>query len=337
MFEVREIFRPEITEALYAASGLVRPEGCQAVFGVWEGGELLGCAGLKEDVLVGFAVSAQAQGQGLLGVLCTELIRRGLAQGRDTFYIFTRPDKIRIFTDCGFQVVAARRSVCLLEWGARSISAHCASLRAFVADKPEEAACIVMNANPFSLGHLHLARKAAAENPWLHVLVLEEDKSVFPFEDRLRLARACLADMPNVSVSAGGRYVISQLTFPDYFLKSGEAEEAHADMDLLLFGQYVAPALKVSRRYVGEEPYCRVTAAYNARMREMLPEYGIEVVLVPRKKWAQGFISACTIRDLLGRDQAEGLEALVPPATYEFLRSPRGRAIAAGLKKSGTL
>jgi [citrate (pro-3S)-lyase] ligase len=335
MFEVREIFRQEATDELYALSDIARPEGCDASFGVFENGELLGCASLKGDVLAGFVVSPKAQGEGLLALLCTELIKRGLANGRSTFYIFTRPDKARLFSGCGFQTVAATKSVSLLEWGAETIDGHCAGLRALAAEKPGNAACIVMNANPFSLGHLYLARKAAEENPWLHVLVVEEDASAFPFADRLELARRGLAGIPNAGVSAGGKYVISRLTFPTYFLKDEKTEDAYADMDLLLFGKYIAPALKVSRRYVGDEPYCKVTDAYNARMRAILPEYGVEVITVPRKKWGGGFISASAIRDQIRDGRTERLKSLVPATTHEFLLSPRGREIAAGMAKAG--
>lgn len=37
-------------------------------------------------------------------------------------------------------------------------------------------------------------------------------------------------------------------------------------------------------RFVGTEPFCQVTSAYNREMKRILPEYGIEVVEIPRKQ-----------------------------------------------------
>lgn len=48
---------------------------------------------------------------------------------------------------------------------------------------------IVMNCNPFTLGHRYLIETAAARCDKLYIFVVEEDKSVFPFEDRIQLVR----------------------------------------------------------------------------------------------------------------------------------------------------
>ncbi|MDL2209609.1 [citrate (pro-3S)-lyase] ligase [Desulfovibrio sp. OttesenSCG-928-O18] len=332
MLEVREIYNLGITDALYDASDITRPEGCDATVGVFDAGELLGCASIKGDILVGFVISPKAQGEGLLATLCTELINRGVQNGRSTFYIFTKPETTQLFAGCGFQTIAATDHASLLEWGADSIGAYCSRLRALSADKPENAACIVMNANPFTLGHQFLAREAAARHPWLYVLVVEEDKSVFPFADRLELVRQGLAGVPNVTVMGGGKYVISQLTFPTYFIKDEDVHDAQSGMDVQLFGKYIAPALKVATRLVGEEPHCAVTASYNETMKRMLPGYGIEVTVIPRKVWAGknqkgSVISASTVRGLIQGGNMDTVKNLVPETTYAFLRSPRGMAV----------
>ena len=41
-------------------------------------------------------------------------------------------------------------------------------------------AAIVMNANPFTLGHQYLVEKAAAENDLVHLFMVSEDASLFP-------------------------------------------------------------------------------------------------------------------------------------------------------------
>ncbi len=58
-----------------------------------------------------------------------------------------------------------------------------------IPERPEMSGAIVMNANPFTLGHLYLAEYAAARCHILHVFVVEEDRSIFPFPIRLELVR----------------------------------------------------------------------------------------------------------------------------------------------------
>ncbi len=44
-----------------------------------------------------------------------------------------------------------------------------------------------MNANPFTNGHRYLIQQAAAQCDWLHLFLVKEDSSRFPYEDRLDL------------------------------------------------------------------------------------------------------------------------------------------------------
>ena len=48
-------------------------------------------------------------------------------------------------------------------------------------------AAIVMNANPFTLGHQYLVEKAAAENDLVHLFMVSEDASLFPYAVRKKL------------------------------------------------------------------------------------------------------------------------------------------------------
>lgn len=57
---------------------------------------------------------------------------------------------------------------------------------------------IVMNANPFTLGHQYLAEYAAADCDHLFIWVVEEDASAFPYEDRIELVRQGTSHLENV-------------------------------------------------------------------------------------------------------------------------------------------
>ena len=114
----------------------------------------------------------------------------------------------------------------------------------------------MVNCNPFTLGHRYLIEAAAAEVDTLYVFVVQEDRSVFPFAVRERLVREGTADLENVVVLASSWYAVSQVTFPAYFLKADEsAAELQMEVDLVLFGKYLAPFFHVGRRFIGVEPY----------------------------------------------------------------------------------
>ncbi len=88
-----------------------------------------------------------------------------------------------------------------------------------------------MNANPFTLGHRHLVEQAAAQCDALHLFVVREDASFFPFSARLEMVRAGVAHLPNVVVHEGSQYIISRATFPAYFLKeTGKVQQAWSEI-----------------------------------------------------------------------------------------------------------
>ena len=115
--------------------------------------------------------------------------------------------------------------------------------------------------------------------------------------------------------------MVSSATFPSYFLKDqAQAPAVHCELDVRLFGERIAPALGVTRRYVGSEPLCPVTARYNARMKEALPGYGIELIEIERKTAGEDPISASRVRALLAQDDDSGLAALLPPGILQTIR-----------------
>jgi len=77
-----------------------------------------------------------------------------------------------------------------------------------------------MNCNPFTLRHRYLIEKALEQCGYLIIFVVQEDKSAFPFEDRLRLVREGTADLDHVAVIPSGKFVLSSLTFSEYFNKA---------------------------------------------------------------------------------------------------------------------
>ncbi len=183
-----------------------------------------------------------------------------------------------------------------------------------------EKGSIVMNCNPFTFGHQYLIEYAAAQVEHLVIFVVEEDKSFFKFADRIELIRLGTAHIPNVTVVNSGSFIISTVTFPDYFNKEDSAEiRIDASSDLNTYGRFIAPALNIKQRFVGEEPNCRVTKQYNEQMKLILPEYGIELIEIPRKEFADKPISASLVRRYLKEKNIDKIREIVPETTLNFL------------------
>ena len=94
-----------------------------------------------------------------------------------------------------------------------------------------------------------------------------------------------------------------------------DASVVNADLDIQLFAKRIAPALGITKRFVGTEPFCPVTRAYNERMKQVLPEYGVEVIEIERKDG----ISASKVRQLLAEGEKDKVRTLVPECTYKYL------------------
>jgi [citrate (pro-3S)-lyase] ligase len=321
----------EVAEAraLVEGDGLLFEDGADEIVGVYEGDRLVATAARSGYVFKMFAIHPDHRGSDVFGGLVTELLRCGRAAGEESFFVFTKPENAQSFEAVNFRLLVAHGDVALLEYGRgleRYLDAH-AELR-----RPGNNAAIVVNANPFTLGHLHLVETAAARVDTIYLFVVREDRSVFPFTVRERLVRAGTAHIPNVQVLDTSRYSISAATFPSYFLKKlDRVALAQMQVDVRLFASHIAPAFGVRERFVGTEPICDSTAAYNRTMSEVLPEYGITFTEIPRKESDAGAISATRVREFLSRGDLDAIEGLVPAATMKFLRSAGGRTIAAGL------
>ena len=179
---------------------------------------------------------------------------------------------------------------------------------------------IVMNCNPFTLGHRYLIEQACAQVDILYVFVVEEDKSYFKFTDRIEMVRLGTQDMDKVRVLPSGQYIISKETFAQYFEKDQIIVEVDdMDYDVRIFGEVVADMLGITCRFVGEEPFDKVTREYNETMKRILPEYNIELIEIPRKENDGICISASRVRKYLEQGEAGKAYELLPESTRQYL------------------
>jgi [citrate (pro-3S)-lyase] ligase len=305
-----------------AAAGIGFDEGVTYTVSLVEGDEICASGSLDGSVLKCIAVSADRGGEGLAAVILTELINEAGRRGHHHLFIFTKPGNEELFRSLGFFPVAGTAGSLLMENKKGGAANFAASLERPPPSRREGIGAILMNCNPFTLGHRYLAEKAAAECGALHLFVVSEDRSAFPAEVRLRLARAGTAHLENVLVHPTGPYLISAATFPDYFIKDKvRAEKINTLLDLTIFAECFARPLEITRRFVGEEPLDPVTGAYNRQMKEFLPLRGIEVREIKRFERGGGPVSASRVRKLLAEGRLEEAAELVPPTTMEYLRN----------------
>lgn len=273
-----------------------------------------------------FAVSNDHQGEGLLNQILTHLIDIQYQRGNLHLFLYTKISTAKFFKDLGFYEIArVDETLVFMENRRNGFAGYLSDLSR--TKKEGFSAALVMNANPFTLGHQYLVEKAASECDTLHVFIVSEDASLVPFSVRKKLVLEGTSHLPNVICHDSGPYIISNATFPSYFLKDEEAViKGHAKLDLMVFTR-IADVLSVTRRYVGEEPNSQVTGIYNQIMAGQLPLAGIECVIVPRKQAMDKPISASTVRKLLQKRDFETLEKLVPATTLNYFKSPEASSV----------
>ncbi len=298
-----------------------------------EDGEVIATGSCFGATLRCFAVSGSHQGEGLLNQVVSHLMEYQLSRGNSHLFLYTKIKSAKFFASLGFYEIARVDGTLVFMENRRTGFADYL-VRLQKTARPGVSGAIVMNANPFTLGHRYLVETAAAACDTLHVFVLSEDASLVPFAVRKELVREGTADIPNVVLHDSGPYIISNATFPSYFLKDDAAViEGHARLDLAVFGR-IAQALGVNIRFVGEEPTSQVTGIYNSIMAQALPEMGIQCRIIPRKE-AQGRpISASTVRTALKEEDWDTLKALVPETTLRYFRSDRARPVLEKIRRA---
>ena len=283
-------------------------------------GNIIAGGGLQGNVIKCIAVGEAARDTGMSNKLLSHLIGMATQQGADSVKVYTKPDNSAIFRSMGFSVIAESPKAILMENGVKGISTYTSYLRSMRGERPDGATAIVMNANPFTLGHRYLVEQAAASASTLYVIAVREDRSTFSYRERLAMIQAGCKGLDNVVVVEGSDYAISELTFPTYFLKQvTDATDTHIMLDLDLFARHIVPALGVTTRVVGSEPIDALTARYNELMQEQLPKNGIAVKTVDRLMKDGQPVSASRVRQALTDGSLSKAAALVPATTVPYL------------------
>ena len=291
------------------------------------------------------AVSSAHQGEGLMNQIVTHLISVQFERGNTHLFLYTKCNSAKFFGDLGFYEIARiDGQIVFMENRKTGFTSYLEKLkketeqsevfRQFSCNDSAKTkiAALVMNANPFTLGHQYLVEKAASENDILHLFIVSEDQSLVPFSVRKKLVLEGTAHLKNIIYHESGPYIISNATFPSYFQKDADAVmESHANLDLTIFVR-IAQTLGINYRYVGEEPNSQVTGIYNEIMAKKLPENQIACKIIPRKEANGSVISASTVRTALKSGKMELLKTLVPETTLRYFQSEEAAPVIEKIK-----
>ncbi|MGG6797716.1 UNVERIFIED_CONTAM: [citrate (pro-3S)-lyase] ligase [Streptococcus canis] len=333
-YTISKVFSSDKT-TMTKVQGLLNQEGIRldahldytcAIFN--DSGDVIATGSYFGNSLRCLCVSRDYQGEGLLNRIVSHLIDEEYAIGNFHLFVYTKTSSAAFFKDLGFAEIARiDNHISFLENKKNGFQDYLTAL-----GKSEQTdgkiAAIVINANPFTLGHQFLVEKAAQENDLVHLFMVSEDRSLVPFAVRQTLIQEGLKHLDNIRFHETGSYLISQATFPAYFQKEdNDVIKSQALLDTAIFLK-IAQTLHIHKRYVGEEPTSRVTAIYNEIMAQQLQEAGLLLEVLPRKATNQQLpISASTARQALKDNDWELLEKLLPKTSLDYFSSPEAQPI----------
>lgn len=319
----------EVDELLYQ-EGIQRDEHLDYTCGIYTSDNVLVATGsCFGNTLRCLAVSEGYQGEGLLNKIISHLITFQFHRGFSHLFVYTKVESASYLLDLGFyEIACVEDKLIFLENKKDGFSSYIKKLeKESKTTKNEKQASIVMNANPFTLGHLHLVEQASKENDVVHLFMVSEDSSLIPFEIRKKLIIEGTKHLSNVIYHDTDSYMISHATFPSYFLKDQEmVMEIQAKLDIEVFIK-IAKALHIKKRYVGEEPFSQVTKIYNDIMVKSLKYQGIECTVIPRLKINDEMVSASKVRLAIKNNDFNQVKQWVPKTTYSYLVSDEAKTI----------
>ena len=315
-------------------------------------GEMIAGGGLKDDVIKCVAVDDAHKGEAIANTLVSHLISHANQEGYGCIKLFTKPKNCQLFESLSFRLLAEAPEAILMETGIGGISNTVEALKKIKEESekykeynkeckedskeckevgktnlntttpqhlnttPPRGGVVVMNCNPFTLGHRYLIEQAAKQVERLYVMVVREDCSLFAYTERKAMVEQGVADIENVNVIDGSDYAISRATFPTYFLKRlDDAADTQMLLDLDLFRRHIAPALGATVRFVGTEPTDQLTRRYNQLMHEALKD----VRETDRLEKDGNAVSASRVRKAMEEGDMNTIRQLVPPTTLPYI------------------
>lgn len=313
------------TKELLLSSQLHVDEHLSQTFNLYDDNILIGTISTHENVIKMIAVDKNYQGEQVTAHLLQHVMRIFEINQVNKYFIFTKPENKGYFMHYPFKLIQETDSIALFENHLYPINDHLLSLKLKLRPKHGKRAAIVMNCNPLTNGHLYLIETCAKEVNDVIIFLVQENRSVFPFDVRYELIKKATKHLKNVHILPSTLYMISLATFPTYFLKElNDASLKFMELDILIFKNYFMPLFEIDYRYVGTEPKDETTRCYNETMKRILSDQLIEI---DRKLLHHEVISASTVRQLMKEKKYHDIKGFVPKVTYQYLMSKEGKAL----------
>jgi [citrate (pro-3S)-lyase] ligase len=288
--------------------------------GVFEADQLIATGSFQENILKYIAVDPTYHDGKLFNLIISTLISTLAQQQIFHIFVFTKPIYQMSFEFVGFKTLVKTDVGVLLETGDTAITDYLATIPRIANQKNCKISAIVMNANPFTLGHRYLVEEASKSSDLVYIFVVKQDVSLFKTTERFHLVQVGVSDLSNVRVVSGDEYMVSYATFPTYFIPDKtNIIRYQTEMDATLFKQKIAKPLHIKTRYLGEEPFSKTTEVYNETLKRILPPE-VQVEIIPRLKINTQIISATKVRKAIQQNQIETIKDFLPNSTYNYIR-----------------
>lgn len=338
---VKKLYVHSIESERISWNNLLEQEGIKSeanideTFGIYENDKLVATASHYQNVIKCVAVDSNYGGGEYFNEIISHVMNRDVELGYFKHYIYTKPQSKQAFHYLGFkEIEEVEGKLVFMEHAVNGFDVFLSKLEKNRIDS-NNIGSIVMNANPFTLGHQFLIEYAASHCEHLIIFVLSEEMSVFSADVRMKLVKDGTKHLSNVTILPTDSYMVSNATFPSYFLKEDDdTTKIQATLDARIFANHIAKAANIKKRFVGSEPFSKSTCIYNEALKNEF-ESKIELHVIDRIENSQHeIISATKVRNFLVQDDLDSVKKMVPDTTYSFLVSDEGKDVIKLLKES---
>lgn len=310
--------------ALLDQEGIRFEENVQKTFGKYQDDKLIATASIYKNIIKCVAIDPSYKGGALFNEMMTTLINEINQNSYDSAFVYTKPIYETSFAAIGFNVIERVDNELIFMQKARyGFASYIEKLKQSKVDG-DVIGSVVLNANPFTLGHQYLVDYGAKHSTYLHIFVVSEDASYFSTTNRYNMVKLGVKDYDNIIIHPTDSYLVSSATFPSYFIDEEKSiTKIHASLDARIFKYHIGKALGINKRFVGTEPIDESTRLYNETMREIFENEPnkLDLVEITRKESSGEVISASRVRALIEDGKIEQIKNLVPQSTYKYIKN----------------
>ena len=326
MIECREALLDseiELVRQFLASQDLTLDKNLDTTLYLSENSKIIGTISKSKSVIKCVAVDDSYKGENLTGMLLNKIVEKMNLENIYSYQLFTKPKYEQLFKSLGFNLIAKGTDAIILEKGIYDIYSTIENMKKDIVNNlgpinpTSNIGAIVMNANPFTLGHQYLIEEASKRHDKVIVFLLSEDLSEFSFEERMSLAYLGTSRFENVYIVPSSIYMVSNLTFPQYFIKDESKKNmAAAELDAIIFKDYFMKFLYIKKRYVGSETKDYMVQ-YNNILKSILKD---DLVEIKRIENNENVVSASLVRSLLKDNKIDEALKYLPHESHSIVR-----------------